>query len=584
MAVTKKQHISIGLLWILIVPISFYIAYHYFPNTDIHISNVIILMMIVFLIMLVPITLDNVSISLERFITFAVFLQYGAFAEMLFSQIAMLILLFTERSSFPLSFKFFVNSTLFALVSMISAFVFHVTGGVIDSQNFAYLFVFAFIYATANTGSNNLLLHFYLKTLNIQHSLFSKAAKWDYIATLSVIPFSVSLYFLHLYLGNYSVLLVGIPFVLLMLGIRLYNDSDDMQSQLEIASEIGHQLANKLEFDEVLKVFLQQLHKITSYDSGYIVDLRSGKSLIPLMANEDEHLTKKPQYIAFLTEKREGDGIDSSHPMILSTRRELMQLTTIKFDDAIQSVLICPIVRAGKTEAFLFLTSNRKYAFKESIIQIVEILSNYLSVSAERAKFYESQIEKSERCGLTKLYNYRYLDNTLDALVKKHHQGEIDSVSTIILDIDHFKSINDTYGHENGNIILIELAKILSSFINESGIVARYGGEEFVFLLCNKTREETAQFAENVRSAVEKSRFSIYEDLKQERNLIDVHITISLGVAMIPTDASTAKTLLRNADRALYIGGKQAGRNKVGFFGIEGSRIATLTEEQELKL
>ena len=139
-----------------------------------------------------------------------------------------------------------------------------------------------------------------------------------------------------------------------------------------------------------------------------------------------------------------------------------------------------------------------------------------------------------------------------------------------MLDIDHFKSINDTYGHECGNVILVRLAELLKNFNSTITTLARYGGEEFVFVLPNTTKEEATDLAEEIRAEVEKTNFVITPDLTEEepvdRNSIDVNITISLGVATAPDDSQNAKDLLRNADRALYIGGKQSGRNLVGVY------------------
>ena len=132
-------------------------------------------------------------------------------------------------------------------------------------------------------------------------------------------------------------------------------------------------------------------------------------------------------------------------------------MKNIEFSGNIRSVLTAPIIRNDVTEGFLILTSFRKNMFQTAIVQIIDILTGYFAISLEKARFYENTIEKSERCGLTKLYNFSYLETKLEENMTELQEGKISNLSVIILDIDHFKSINDTYGHESGNDILVSL-------------------------------------------------------------------------------------------------------------------------------
>ena len=265
---------------------------------------------------------------------------------------------------------------------------------------------------------------------------------------------------------------------------------------------------------------------------------------------------------------------------IYFNERDIKSLKNIEFTGNIRSVLTAPIIRNGVTEGFLILTSFRKNMFQTEIVHLIDILTGFFAMSLEKARFYENTIEQGERCGLTKLYNFCYLETKLEENMTELQEGKISSLSVIMLDIDHFKSINDTYGHECGNVILVELAKLLRNFKAINSTLARYGGEEFVFVLPNSTKDEAAELAEEIRAEIEKTKFTITPNLTEDRredNLsIDVNITISLGVATAPEDANTAKDLLRNADRALYIGGKQSGRNLVGVYNDGEAASATV--------
>jgi len=189
-----------------------------------------------------------------------------------------------------------------------------------------------------------------------------------------------------------------------------------------------------------------------------------------------------------------------------------------------------------------------------------------LIASIDKAMYFEKTVEKSERCGLTGLHNFRYLERKMDEEMIRYHTKDISQVSVIILDIDHFKSINDSYGHQSGNDLLCAFAELLKSHLAHGATLTRYGGEEFVMLLPNVDKQQAYKIAESIRMEVMATNFRIIPDLTADRQAIQVQMTISAGVASIPSDANDAKDLLRKADRALYIGGKQAGRNRVGVY------------------
>ena len=116
--------------------------------------------------------------------------------------------------------------------------------------------------------------------------------------------------------------------------------------------------------------------------------------------------------------------------------------------------MTAPIKRNQKTEGFLILTSKRKNIFQAIEMKIVDVLTGYFAISLVKARYYEKTVEQSERCGLTNLHNFRYLDAKLDEEIIRFHTGDINSLSVLMLDIDHFKLINDTYGHQSGNDLL----------------------------------------------------------------------------------------------------------------------------------
>lgn len=156
---------------------------------------------------------------------------------------------------------------------------------------------------------------------------------------------------------------------------------------------------------------------------------------------------------------------------------------------------------------------------------------HYFGVIIERYK------ELSYKDSLTGLYNRRYFSEMLDIDLKRAKR-ENSIVSLLFIDIDDFKSVNDTYGHKYGDYVLVKLAKILKTEIREADIISRWGGEEFVILLHDIDIKASSAVAERLRMVVEKQKFNS-------------QITISIGVAATDGSISLEK-ILYLADDALY--------------------------------
>jgi len=177
------------------------------------------------------------------------------------------------------------------------------------------------------------------------------------------------------------------------------------------------------------------------------------------------------------------------------------------------------------------------------IYDVTDIASNRQALQKANAKL--EKLSKTDP--LTQLDNRSALENNLD-LAKKHYSLAQKISSLIMIDIDHFKHINDTHGHPAGDAILEQLSQIISQAISEKDSVARYGGEEFAIIVNQKTNEEANQFADKIRLQIESTQFTFQD--KQ------INVTISFGIAQIGTD-----NWLESADKALYEA-KRQGRNQ----------------------
>jgi diguanylate cyclase (GGDEF)-like protein len=158
--------------------------------------------------------------------------------------------------------------------------------------------------------------------------------------------------------------------------------------------------------------------------------------------------------------------------------------------------------------------------------------------------------EESLQDPLTKLYNRRGLNLNFEQ--KLITISPYSPLSLILIDIDYFKKINDKYGHDIGDICLIEVAEILKNTLRKNDIIARFGGEEFIIVLPRTSKKEAATIAENIRYTIDQGRFSSFE----------LPLTITLGMTVTVEKNDTILKIIKRADKALYKG-KDKGRNRV---------------------
>jgi diguanylate cyclase (GGDEF)-like protein len=160
---------------------------------------------------------------------------------------------------------------------------------------------------------------------------------------------------------------------------------------------------------------------------------------------------------------------------------------------------------------------------------------------------------------MTGLSNFRYFERRLseDLIRAKRYKQ---TLTLIIMDIDHFKKFNDVYGHKAGNVLLKQFGQLLKDCLRESDLPARYGGEEFIAICPAISGLEALIVAERIRTTFEQARFDLGESLTGAP--VNVKITVSVGCATYPDHGLSPNHLVRQADRALYAA-KNRGRNIV---------------------
>lgn len=218
-----------------------------------------------------------------------------------------------------------------------------------------------------------------------------------------------------------------------------------------------------------------------------------------------------------------------------------------------ESVLVLPLIVREDAIGTLVLGGARKDAFGHGIRLTLEVLANQLAVAMSNAAAVSRLEELATTDGLTGCLNKRTFLEKLDEKLRSAQRfGK--PLSLIVTDIDHFKSVNDTYGHATGDVVIKELGRILRMCKRETDVVARFGGEEFCILLEETETDGAILFAERVREELGSTVF--------QTELGKLSVKASLGVATFPQHAGTAAQLFDVTDKALYVA-KQSGRNQV---------------------
>lgn len=216
------------------------------------------------------------------------------------------------------------------------------------------------------------------------------------------------------------------------------------------------------------------------------------------------------------------------------------------------SMLVLPLLVHERPLGTLVLGSKRPGAFGAAVRPTLEVLASHVAVSLSGSRMMKRLEELATRDGLTGLYNKRALLEMASsklAAAKRFSR----KLSVLLIDIDHFKKVNDTYGHDQGDVVLKGLGKILLKAKRTTDAVARFGGEEFV-VMCEQTDRDGAMLlAERIREELQRTTFQTPKG--------DLVVTCSLGVATFPEAGTEWETLFKAADDALYVS-KRSGRNR----------------------
>ena len=237
-------------------------------------------------------------------------------------------------------------------------------------------------------------------------------------------------------------------------------------------------------------------------------------------------------------ERQETVIIDADDPSADPAEVALMGL------DGNKMLAMLPLVAKGQAIGLVELVSNGSVTFDEERLGLARTMANEAAMALENARLYDDARKLADRDPLTGFYNHRFLHERLGEEIVRTQRARR-SMSMLMLDVDDFKLVNDTFGHLFGDRVLRWTAELIRSTLRASDVPARYGGDEFAIILPETDGDEARRAAERILEAFRDNAF--VDELRGP-----VPIGASIGVATFPADARTATELIAAADEALY--------------------------------
>ncbi len=336
---------------------------------------------------------------------------------------------------------------------------------------------------------------------------------------------------------------------------RVFQAVERSKDEHERFYRASAELNRALTLDEVYTAAIAGARGVCEFDLAAIAtyDARRGSHTIRSVVGEAaEHLLgtthKDPSSIASMAAKnklalpaggewRERDVPVFSHPMRIKDYESLLVLPLLVKDEVIGTFTV------GAKRAGAFPSDRR---------EMLGVIANQVAISMQNARMYEVVEEQATTDGLTGLVNHRTFQERFSSMLGRAERRSF-AVSMLLTDIDHFKKVNDTYGHPTGDEVLRRVAVILKASARKIDIVARYGGEEFAIVLEGTDRAGAFQLAERIRQEVAQQSFSSPQG--------PFKATLSIGVAGYPDDARDKTEIIARADQSLYAA-KHGGRNR----------------------
>ncbi|MFH1726828.1 MAG: sensor domain-containing diguanylate cyclase [Pseudomonadota bacterium] len=355
--------------------------------------------------------------------------------------------------------------------------------------------------------------------------------------------------------------------LLINLFSSLYNEKKRTKTLVFMANEIKNlyesskDLSSHIYTNDITKELIKAVKTTCNIDFGAIIlhDSDKGENKIMIVHEDNKDL---PEYENLNFSFDPATSLASwviknnrslHYKNIIEAKKEVIIFDrSLPFNHGLNSLLIVPLFTTAGNIGSMAVGSYENDEFSENEINMIEVIAKQTSFSIQNSRLFEKMETLATTDSMTGLYNHRYFQETFEQNLARAHRFS-EKISLMFLDIDYFKSINDTYGHIYGDKVLKKISSVIKSSIRKIDIASRYGGEEFAVILPNTGKKEANNLGERIRQNVEIERF--------DGSLRELKVTISAGISTFPDDSEKRSELISKADKALYYA-KENGRNK----------------------
>jgi diguanylate cyclase (GGDEF)-like protein len=339
---------------------------------------------------------------------------------------------------------------------------------------------------------------------------------------------------------------------------ELLAETNYLYSLLEITRSINI----PRDFNQLLELVVDSAITVSNAERGFLMLFgKNGNLEFKVIRNIDRKILEGEEFRISRTVVNH--VLATGEPLFLSSIYKDKRFITSESIEALGlRMVMCVPLKARETLLGLIYVDSRSEtdSFTQLEKKMFEAFAAQASVTIENSHLYESSV----RDALTGLYNYGYLRVRLEEEITRAARANKDNISFVMLDLDNFKSINDSYGHILGNSILVKVADIVKESVRKYDVAARYGGDEFAILMPNATIEDAQHLAERLKISIANVKFYVGRET--------FSISASIGISTFPIDKiSNSESVIVEADHALFRA-KGKGGNQIAVFGLRKDR------------
>jgi len=339
---------------------------------------------------------------------------------------------------------------------------------------------------------------------------------------------------------------------------RLYSRERRRAQQMEAINAVARQTTALVEVDQLLNKVCKEMLERFPADQVSILLLEDGelfeKARMGRLTPTVELGTRIP-----LTGLA-GRALETSQPVLVNDVSRRVEF--IRGAEEVKSELCLPLIVFGEKLGVMVLGSATTNGFLLEDVPALESLADICAAAIQNSRHFERTKQLAYLDGLTGIFNRRFFEMRIQEEIQRAGRYE-NELSVLMLDLDHFKRLNDEFGHLLGDEVLRQVTVIFQNQLRKGDVCCRYGGEEFALLLPNTSTENAVEVAEKLRRTVESWVFPG----------VARPLTLSAGVAGFPQHGNTRDEIIAAADSALYFA-KQNGRNRVTSAGAAAQRSA----------